>query len=69
MSSRLEALELNLEPASGPLLPQVRRALAERLGGEAEALRWAITGVHPPTTATGRPGLTIEVVAWRPPLP
>lgn len=48
MSPPLEHLELELERGPGPLLPQVRRALAERLGPDALALRWAITGVDPP---------------------
>jgi hypothetical protein len=68
MSPTLEQLELVVEPAGGPLLPQVHQALAERLGPSAEALRWAITGLLPPATATGPARLTIEAVVLRLPL-
>ncbi|EAQ76169.1 MULTISPECIES: hypothetical protein [unclassified Synechococcus] len=40
---RLETVDFWLEAAPGPLLPQVRSALAER----GEALRWAITVALP----------------------
>lgn len=39
----LETVDFWLEAAPGPLLPQVRSALAER----GEPLRWAITAVLP----------------------
>jgi hypothetical protein len=67
MSSPLEPLELVIEPAGGPLLPQVHQALAARVGPGAEALRWAITRHHPPATAAGVARLTIEAVVWRQP--
>lgn len=67
MSQPLELLELLLEPTTGPLLPQVREALAKRLGPNAEALRWAITAVQPPATAASPSRLSIEAVVWRPP--
>ncbi|MEB3244221.1 MAG: hypothetical protein VKO44_11370 [Cyanobacteriota bacterium] len=67
MSPRLEHLELEIERAEGALLPQVRRGLAERLGPDAEALRWAITAVTPPT-GHGPARLTIEAVVLRWPL-
>lgn len=41
-SLRLEPLELTFRPAPGPLLPQIRAALA----AEGEPLRWAITAVE-----------------------
>jgi hypothetical protein len=63
----LEPLELELEADAGPLLPQVRRRLAERLGPDAEALRWAITGVAP-ATPEGSTRLTLEAVVLRLPL-
>ncbi len=50
---RLEPLELWLQPVEGPLLPQLRSALAT---AGAEPLRWAITAVEP-----GR-GLRIEAI-------
>ena len=50
---RLEPLELWLQPVAGPLLPQLRAALAAAGG---EPLRWAITAVEP-----GR-GLRIEAI-------
>lgn len=68
MSPPLEHLELALDAAPGPLLPQVRRALAQRLGADAEALRWAITGVDAPATVPGSARLTIEAVILRWPL-
>lgn len=40
---RLEALELWVQPVAGPLLPQLRAALAAAGG---EPLRWAITAVE-----------------------
>ncbi|MBW4530632.1 MAG: hypothetical protein KME02_08105 [Aphanothece saxicola GSE-SYN-MK-01-06B] len=49
--SSLVPLELWLQAAPGPLLPQLRQALAgeaRRLAGAgAEPLRWAITAVDP----------------------
>ncbi len=39
----LETVDFWMEAAPGPLLPQVRSALAER----GEPLRWAITAVLP----------------------
>jgi hypothetical protein len=66
MSPPLEHLELALDPAPGPLLPQVRRALADHLGPDAEALRWAITSVD--ATTTGQARLTLEAVILRLPL-
>ena len=39
---RLEPVELLLRRQPGPLLPQIRQALAAR----GEPLRWAITGVE-----------------------
>lgn len=49
--SSLVPLELWLQTAPGPRLPQLRQALAKearRLAGEgAEPLRWAITAVDP----------------------
>jgi hypothetical protein len=50
---RLEPLELWVQPMAGPLLPQLRAALAAAGG---EPLRWAITAVEP-----GR-GLRIEAI-------
>jgi hypothetical protein len=48
---RLQPLDLWLQPADAPLLPQLRQALAEaaaaQLGPGAEPLRWAITAVDP----------------------
>ena len=48
---RLQSLDLWLQPADAPLLPQLRQALAEaaaaQLGPGAEPLRWAITAVDP----------------------
>lgn len=66
MSPPLEHLELALHPTPGPLLPQVRRALADQLGPDAEALRWAITAVD--ATETGPTRLTLEAVILRMPL-
>jgi hypothetical protein len=68
MSPPLEHLELAMEPAPGPLLPQVRQVLAERLGPGAEALRWAITGLEPSSTSAGPRRLTLEAVVLRKPL-
>ncbi len=51
---RLEPLELWLRPAPGPLLPQLRAALA---ANGSEPLRWAITAVDP------QRGLRLEGVA------
>lgn len=68
MSPPLEQLELLMERGGGPLLPQVHQALAERLGPDAETLRWAITGLHPPAAGTGPPRLSIEAVVLRLPL-
>jgi hypothetical protein len=65
MSLPLEHLELALEAAPGPLLPQVRRLLADRLGSDAEALRWAITSVASPATPTEPARLTLEAVVLR----
>jgi hypothetical protein len=67
MTPPLEHLELALDAAPGPLLPQVRRLLAERLGPDAEALRWAITGLSSPSTP-GPTRLTLEAVVLRSPL-
>ena len=66
--SSLEHLELELEPAQGPLLPRVCRLLAAHLGPDAEALRWAITAVEASTTAPGSARLTLEAVVLRQPL-
>ena len=48
---RLQSLDLWLQPADAPLLPQLRQALAEvaasQLGPGSEPLRWAITAVDP----------------------
>jgi hypothetical protein len=78
MSPPLEHLELELERGPGPLLPQVRRALAELLGPDAQALRWAITGINThtstptsttvSTTAPAPARLTLEAVILRMPL-
>jgi hypothetical protein len=68
MSPPLEHLELAMDANPGPLLPQVRQVLAERLGPDAEALRWAITGVASPATATAPARLTLEAVVLRMPL-
>ncbi|MFI0403759.1 MAG: hypothetical protein ACH34U_12700 [Cyanobium sp.] len=67
MKPSLEPLELEVQPDGGPLLPQVRRALAERVGPGGEALRWAITRVAPPTNRGSRGRLTVEAVVWRQP--
>ena len=67
MNPSLERLELEIEAAPGPLLPQVRRALAERLAPEEEPLRWAITAVEPPSTGTGLARLALEAVILRMP--
>ncbi|MEB3193582.1 MAG: hypothetical protein VKO19_00475 [Cyanobacteriota bacterium] len=66
MNPALQTLELELQPEDGPLLPQVRRALAERVGPGGEALRWAITRVAPSPTPATRGRLTLEAVVWRP---
>jgi hypothetical protein len=62
--SSLVPLELWLQAAPGPLLPQLRLALARearRLAGEgAEPLRWAITAVDP------RRGLRLEGIVVGP---
>ena len=69
MSPALRHLELAMEAAPGPLLPQVRRLLADRLGADDQALRWAITGVSSlATTPSGPVRLTLEVVVLRLPL-
>jgi hypothetical protein len=68
MSPPLERLELVMEPGEGPLLAQVKQALAEQVGANGEALRWAITGLASPAGATGRPRLSIEAVVLRLPL-
>ncbi|MCP9800709.1 hypothetical protein [Synechococcus sp. RedBA-s] len=58
---RLATVDFWLDAAPGPLLPQVRSALAER--GEGEALRWAITAVLPATGGSKeRRRLLIEAV-------
>jgi hypothetical protein len=67
MTPPLEHLELALDAAPGPLLPQVRQCLAAHLGSRAEALRWAITSVSS-TSSPGRPRLTLEAVVLRQPL-
>ncbi|MFN7679173.1 MAG: hypothetical protein ACK5QW_11345 [Cyanobacteriota bacterium] len=67
MNPSLERLELEIEAAPGPLLPQVRRALADRLAPEEEPLRWAITAVEPPSTGTGLARLALEAVILRMP--
>jgi hypothetical protein len=64
MTTVLEHVELVLETSPGPLLPQVRQCLAERLGPDREALRWAITGVASPATP-GPSRLTLEAVVLR----
>jgi len=56
----LEQLELRLRRCSGPLLPQIRAALA----GRGQPLRWAITGVEPDPAGAQ---LRIEAVVIRPP--
>jgi len=57
---RLEPLQSWFQPAAGPLLSQLRPALAaaalEQAGAEARLLRWAITAVEP------NRGLRIEAV-------
>jgi hypothetical protein len=68
MSPALEQLELEFQPEDGPLLPQIRQALAERVGPGGEALRWAITRVAPPACPSSRGRLTLEAVVWRQPL-
>ncbi|MCP9839320.1 hypothetical protein KBY93_01565 [Synechococcus sp. J7-Johnson] len=56
---RLETVDFWLEAAPGPLLPQVRSALAER----GEPLRWAITAVLPAADGSQqRRRLRIEAV-------
>ncbi|MCS5699456.1 hypothetical protein NZK32_10435 [Cyanobium sp. FGCU-52] len=49
-------LELWLPPAPGPVLPRLRRALAEAAGVDGEPLRWAITA------ADAERGLRLEAV-------
>ncbi|MFM7171069.1 MAG: hypothetical protein ACKOYH_09555 [Cyanobium sp.] len=66
MKPLLEQLEWEWQPEAGPLLPQVRKVLAERLGPGGEALRWAITRVQPPANPSARGRLTLEAVVWRP---
>ena len=66
MTSLLEHLEWTLDASPGPLLPQVRRALADHLGPDAEPLRWAIISVDAPATGPAR--LTLEAVILRLPL-
>ncbi len=56
----LEPLELWLQPRPGPLLPQLREALAAH---GAEPLRWAVTAAEP-----GR-GLRVEAVLLAEPPP
>lgn len=68
MSPPLELLQLELQPEAGPLLPQVRRALSERVGPGGEALRWAITRAAPPASPAARGRFTLEAVVWRQPL-
>ncbi len=53
---RLVPLEFWLPPAPGPVLPRLRRALAEAAGAEGEPLRWAITAADPER------GLRLEAV-------
>jgi hypothetical protein len=53
---RLVPLELWLLPATGPVLPRLRRALAEAAGADGEPLRWAITAADPER------GLRLEAV-------
>ena len=57
---RLEPLQLWLRPAQGPMLSQLRPALAaaaeEQAGPGAQLLRWAITAAEPER------GLRIEAV-------
>lgn len=57
---RLEPLLLRLPQVSGPLLPQIRAALA----AEGEPLRWAITAVEP---GPDGPVLCIEAMVIRQP--
>jgi hypothetical protein len=64
MTSLLEHLEWTLDASPGPLLPQVRQGLAERLGPDGEALRWSITAVASPPTSEAR-RLTLEAVVLR----
>ena len=67
MNPTLEPLELEFQPEVGPLLPQIRQAIAERVGPGGEALRWAITRVAPPSNPGSRGRLTLEAVVWREP--
>jgi len=56
---RLQPLEVWIQPQPGPLLPQIRLALAaaaQEPGVAARPLRWAITAADP------RRGLRIEAV-------
>ena len=68
MSPHLERLELAMVPAPGPLLPQIRRALADHLGPDGEALRWAITGLASPDGPSAPARLTVEAVVLHLPL-
>jgi hypothetical protein len=66
MTPSLERLELVVEARPGPLLPQVRQALVERLAPEETALRWAITSLAS-STPRGVTRLTLEAVILRVP--
>lgn len=55
---RLEPVALTVPRAPGPLLPQIRAALA----AEGEPLRWAITAVEP---GANGPQLRIEAMVIR----
>ncbi|MFN9629503.1 MAG: hypothetical protein ACK59A_04640 [Cyanobacteriota bacterium] len=68
MSPPLERLEFAMEPAPGPLLPQIRQALADHLGPGGEALRWAITGLASPDEPSAPARLTVEAVVLHQPL-
>ncbi|MEB3334313.1 MAG: hypothetical protein VKP70_04945 [Cyanobacteriota bacterium] len=67
MTPPLERLELAVVPAPGPLLPQIRRALADHLGPNGEALRWAITGLAAPDGPSAPPRLMLEAVVLHQP--
>ena len=67
MNPTLERLELVMEADPGPLLPQVRRVLRERLAADEEALRWAVTAIESPDSPTGAARLTLEAVILRMP--
>ncbi|MCT0212310.1 MULTISPECIES: hypothetical protein [unclassified Synechococcus] len=65
VSMRLEALEIWLEAAPGPLLPQLLAALAHH----GEPLRWSVTAVEPQGAAgagsghqSGRRRLRLEAI-------